>query len=506
MFIWGDNMALSVYFSNIATKQPNSTMKYAITTANFPTAQRFMSNVLLKDNTSITKPVLQLNTLVSGGSSTTYIPSYAYIPQFNRFYFVKDVVQINHSLWEYYLEVDAMGTYSDLIKASSQWCERSSGGFESIIDPFICRQNRVPTTLVTRQSIQGITTSGTYVIETAGPGGVKLYAVDNTNLQNLVNEIFDQNIYDGTVASDNIKATFNPFKYVLSCRWFPVDLTSASPLPAGTVTPVPIPFGWWSAPGAMGAEMPQPGNTVFNAGSGANLSTFSALISLPSIDGTPGFYNLNENWITHNLYIPGCGDIPIPAEFSGSTIRVSIYVDYYTGQCNFEVFAGTPLVVISRGVGKLGIDIRLSDMTIDMGNLGTTVVRSAIETNPNILEHITRQGQSFDMGSIVLNAFNAVMPGNSLQGALSPNLTLTSATGNVYYLIQRPDLELTTKYITPFNVTDVQTKFNLPDNTNELLSSLTGFTKCVSPKLDLPCTIEEKAIIYKYMQEGFYIE
>lgn len=66
-----------------------------------------LTGATLKDNTSILKPIIRVRS--SAAAITSY--NYMYISEFNRYYFIDDIVSINNGLWEISAHVDVLQTY-----------------------------------------------------------------------------------------------------------------------------------------------------------------------------------------------------------------------------------------------------------------------------------------------------------------------------------------------------------------------------------------------------------
>lgn len=88
----------------------------------------------LKESKSILNPVLILEADKLGNKWATV--NYAYIPEFSRYYFIEDIVTLNHNMLELHLSVDVLQTYASSLKATAFEIVRSqslhSGSF---IDP-----------------------------------------------------------------------------------------------------------------------------------------------------------------------------------------------------------------------------------------------------------------------------------------------------------------------------------------------------------------------------------
>lgn len=88
-----------------------------------------VSNVRLKQDTSILRPVLIIST-----STDVYSYNYMEIPTFNRFYFIDDVRSINDGIWEISAHVDVLETYKDQIKANTAVIRRQQNLFNLYLD------------------------------------------------------------------------------------------------------------------------------------------------------------------------------------------------------------------------------------------------------------------------------------------------------------------------------------------------------------------------------------
>lgn len=69
-----------------------------------------VTDVVLKRDTSILKPILHIST---ESDITGY--NYMYISQFNRYYYIDDIVSIANNRWEVSSHVDVLQTYMDTI-------------------------------------------------------------------------------------------------------------------------------------------------------------------------------------------------------------------------------------------------------------------------------------------------------------------------------------------------------------------------------------------------------
>lgn len=81
----------------------------------------------LKDGCSVLSP----SVVLTGENLSGY--NYAYIPQFSRYYFIKEITSVKSGLWEISMRVDVLETYKDSIKANTAIIKRQ----EKIWDMYI---------------------------------------------------------------------------------------------------------------------------------------------------------------------------------------------------------------------------------------------------------------------------------------------------------------------------------------------------------------------------------
>lgn len=75
----------------------------------------------LRNESSIIDPVI----LVSDIDSYIGSMNYAYIPEFNRYYFIQNIESVRKNLWRVSFHVDVLYTYREQIKANHAIIERN---------------------------------------------------------------------------------------------------------------------------------------------------------------------------------------------------------------------------------------------------------------------------------------------------------------------------------------------------------------------------------------------
>lgn len=80
----------------------------------------------LREESSIIDPVITISDIDS------YIGSmnYAYIPEFNRYYFITNIESVRNNLWRVSFHVDVLYTYREQIKGNSAIIERNENEYD----------------------------------------------------------------------------------------------------------------------------------------------------------------------------------------------------------------------------------------------------------------------------------------------------------------------------------------------------------------------------------------
>lgn len=79
----------------------------------------------LKENSSIIDPIILLESPIN----VVCLYNYAYIAEFNRYYFINDMVTISNTLTQIYLHVDVLMSFKDYIKANMATTRRQENNW-----------------------------------------------------------------------------------------------------------------------------------------------------------------------------------------------------------------------------------------------------------------------------------------------------------------------------------------------------------------------------------------
>lgn len=94
----------------------------------------------LKEESSIIDPVITISDIDSYISSMNY----AYIQEFNRYYFITNIESVRNNLWRVSFHVDVLYTYADEIKSNHAIIERNERQYDLKLNDGLFRTQQNP--------------------------------------------------------------------------------------------------------------------------------------------------------------------------------------------------------------------------------------------------------------------------------------------------------------------------------------------------------------------------
>jgi hypothetical protein len=320
---------------------------------------------VLKEDSSLVSPRFQLLL----GS----MPSWNYASVYGRYYYVTDWTYVRNSLWECTLVTDILATYKTDIGASTLYVLRSSAAYDgSIVDTLYPAKTDGTFQAVTVASpfLQNVQ-SGTYVIGISSGdvptyGTTTFWAVDSANLNALMQGLANDfvSIANGFSLNDATlelqKALINPFSYINSCIWYPLDYGDM-PI-VGTLHNINV----------GGIDIAANGNYI-NASSPLETFTLSWQIpEHPQAQARGQFMNAAYRKLF--LEIPPFGSVELDASICARFTHVTaeITMDATSGKACIRIGAGNSAGTITELLEKyetmLGVPMQLSAVYRDMFN------------------------------------------------------------------------------------------------------------------------------------------
>lgn len=523
-------MAFDVRFYTEFSKKKNSTK--------LPSGQYDNIPCELKAPSSIISPTIEIaygEPFDARDNTATALYTYAYIPAWNRYYFIKDIRYMNR-VWEIDLEVDVLATYKAAITGSTKYVLRAQSQSDiSIVDDIRLNRHHVSTAMRTADcpwvSYGGNQTAwGSYVVGVIGKAGstgvVRHYVMDSGRLADFLTEVFKIENYDVNQSSDVItpqlvKAFMNPSQYIVSIMWFPFSI------PYGTSERIVL--GWWQtntfAPPV--AQYVKRFNNVQIDGT-----------NHPQAGGDKSHYLNSSPYTTRSLFLPCFGEVPVDTERgSFQQFQLSAVVDCITGEAQVDVRSAgndsteTP-AMIARVNGQIGVPLPIAQTIQNGGGMLSALATrfqgqvgaagGLAQTFGGIFSGIggAMQGSAGTIGAGVggvsagiTNAGSSLVSANmaQLQGIAAniPTCHSSGAFGSFLEVISNyfdaaKSIILSETFV---KVTEsAASECGLPLAKNVTLSTLSGYVLCANGNVNTVGSKSEKDAIEAYLTTGFYIE
>lgn len=468
---------MQVNFYPNFSKRPNSTERPS-------TELAIATQCQLKDETSFIRPVLKIVSQLTSGTFSPNAFTYAFIPQWQRYYYINDWQYIN-ACWECSLTVDVLASFKIEIGLTDAYVVRAAAAYDgSIIDnyyPANTNYQVVKSNVAT--SWLGVAPSGgTYVVgcinnQASGRmGSVSYYALTQAQLNSLLAYMFSDSIYNGAsiteISSGLFKSVFNPFQYIVSCVWFPFTGESFG---SATTT---IKVGYWDTgvTGRVCQNVAQ--NTYVTA-------------TLPNHpQATRGSFLNYAPYSRHTLYIPPFGSIPINTNFRslGNYLYSACYIDHLTGIATLRISLSSSsnrseYNILAERTANIGVPIQIAQVMVD--------AVSGVQSVSNGVSSLL----SGNIGGLIESIGNALL-------SQVPQVSTSGANGSFLNQIMTPVLVSEFLRIVDEN----NTEFGRPLCSVRRINTLSGYIQCGDGDHAFSGTKPENDEINNYLRTGFFYE
>lgn len=538
-------MAISCYMIKFSKKE-NSLKKPQ------PSDVGVVLNVELKDGCSVVNPILVVNThttQLEQDTNAIFTYNYCYIPEFSRYYYIDDWVY-NPGVWIAHTHVDALASWKNDIMQEYLFIMRSTRDSNwqllyntNLLDAKYPTTAEQPTYTRSAYGNPYSGKQGMYVVGIVSSGAmegtVTYYCFNNAGFRDFCYKLFTYSTgwlnIDPTEISENLqKALINPFQYIVSCIYLPIDEYDVSVL--GVPYTYTINFGWWSITTAYYAYTL---TTRFYSRYTTNLP----IPKHPDTSWRGNYLNLSPYAIYTLRYYP-FGTINIDTEAIASYDSLYLYtdLDLCTGkailnisvgefenpirtieamvgvpiptaslQTNFNEIASGKAAMIAAGatmIGKLAdaatstqgnhTTAVSSDLDSAMGYAKPVTARSALqaalpsgqELKSSITEAVSEIKQTLSdiISSTIAASTTAEIQG--MQGVGSQYDVQTLTLSGRFLPVAPEDFEHTGRPLMAYRQ----------------VSSLSGFAVAKEADIEIPCTDRELKTIKAYLEAGFFVE
>lgn len=439
---------------------------------------------VLKDDCSITSPVLELKT----AECPTY--NYAYIADFGRYYYVTDW-NYYRGIWSCSLAVDVLTSWRTNILNTMAYVEYSSSSYsKNITDSrMMSSQEKLYSNWQEPTENAFFTVNGCYILSVISTdangfnGACAVYALTQQQLTEFSATITAQSFLDG--AWEGIKKAFlNPFDAIVSCRWIPFSYSSL----IGDEKEIIVVYAGTNVNGKLLKS------NIVQSAFGTQIPIRTAEIDYTDV---PPF-------TTGVLYLPFVGTVPLDlsAMYPSYYLYVGIHCDVVTGDIVYTLSSDASFF-LSTYSGNCATQIPLSNNMVDslgmiassggiIGGLVTTVA-AIIKKDPKLLKS--------GLGAIGLGTAGEV---RSAEVHTQTNGAISSRIGA--YVQTTIELTMIRSVVPDAYGTERQETIGLPCFRTSLLGTLSGYCQCSGASVSAPATDNELSEINAYLDSGVYIE
>lgn len=451
-----------------STKQPSASDSYV------------EKNVALKDDTDIKTPSFELHT-----TDATY--TYAYIPDWNRYYFVSDVTYINNSEIIYHLEEDVLASNKTAIGNTVAHIAYSSTGWDKDIVDSRCAVLSNKITRSKNSSDTHFDTTGCFLLsivgtETSANGFATTYVCDNSKLFQVAQTLMGLDIQQRV-----IKSVYAPFDCVISCTWIPVKYSTITSTYCRISSFV---FGDWDS----------------------NIEGFvltgTQMLGDGSVSLTPTYNDFRaiQPYSSYTLTIPFYGNVDLNASdikehLLGGSLPVAYTIDIASAEMTVMIGANPIMQTITCNIGvNCPIAQTSTNMTGTIGTIGGTIggiagtaIGIATGNAPlGITSGITA------LTSASTTALSANARATSIKGGINGRSSAIFGTKFQLneYAMETEDCD-SANYIA---------KWGRPVGVTHAINNHSGYVQCDDASIAIDGDSFERAQINGYLNSGFYYE
>lgn len=473
----------------------------------------------LREPTSIMNPVIKIERLPNDGTPTIY--TYAYVPSFYRYYFVRDWRWVD-GLWECDMEEDVLASFKTEIGNCNEYILRTDStsnplNFNGYItdkmypatNVFDTEQTELATPfeqelsngtyvigVISGESSQSVGAISYFAMTSAQFGALKAILFSNTNLE--IMDLIDPQTaqWAMTEMSEEIFRTmYNPFQYIVSCMWFPIAQADFVGYLRSSIR-----IGWWDY---SDPDFPTLGKLL----SQQVITKRDGIVQFPAHTQSSfrGSYLNHAPYTKRTLYGKFGSMVLDTSMIKDNDYCVCTYdVDVITGKCIFRVFRsefadGAYRKLLGKTEFLLGVPVQLAQVGVDY--LGTAV-------------HAIDAVKSAGIGALIGGATGGTagaIAGGLITGAHGIYDTLDSAMPQMQTSGTNGSFAgifISTVLISIFyQITDEDiTHKGRPLCENRLINELSGFVQCADGDIPFSCFSAEKEKIGRFFLQGFFWE
>lgn len=465
------------------SKRDNSTKQ--------PTGTGTEFNCVLKSGSGIMHPALSFDLgLVNDPSQYNY----AYIPAFERYYFVEEWY-FERALWTATLRIDVLATYKTAIGGTSLYVLRAAGAHDgNVIDTLY--PSKTGCSFASDTKSNPWNTTGCFVVgivnKEAAFGSLNYYVLDSASLASLCAKLTDpaQIITEAkgfipTELGMGLQLSLvDPIQYIKTCVMLPVAASEITNL--GTSAQFPV-YNW--DPAVNGKKV-YPTSRIYKS------YTFD--ISKHPDTNARGNYVNSAPFTKITLTIPpyGCIDIDTSVTCNASTLSVEVEIDPLNGKGILVIKCNN--IVLNRLESQIGVPISLSQVVRNYVGAATSAMGGITGALSGMVSGAAAGPAGIAAGAIVGGGSHI---GDAVQ-AMQPRAQTIGSTGS--FVSNHGDFRLDHQFFRP--VADDNTHNGRPLCQVRQINNLSGYMLIQDGDVTITGTSAEDSMIRSYLESGFYYE
>lgn len=467
-------------------KKPNSLA--------LPNVQPTSLDCLVKTPSSVINPTVQVSKDVNPVAF-----NYAYIPEWDRYYFIQDVTY-NLGTWLIDLRVDVLASYRENILNSQQYVLRSYSQFnDNILDNLYTTKAKGSNNFFKNEMGQVYAldispipdpvtffdksyTQGMFIVGIISPNdtGVSYYSLTFDKFSSFLSDLMDFVPNDmSDLASGTAKSLFDPIQYITMCKWYPIG-----PIPTTPKNKIRL--------GAYNIDL----NDTVASFDNARMTKLYGDIELPKHPqiSEHGAYMQLQPYSSYNLYFEPFGDITLNnlLVYGAESLRCEWLLDYCTGKTALSIINNTTGALVGTAMADMGVDIPISQITVDYIGALTSVAGGVTGAIGSWLMG--------DVGGAINSAISGI--GNAAYSE-APKVASIGAQGSfIPYKFGKPYI-----YLNTLDQVDVDNvRYGRPLCEVKRIGSLSGYCLCSNSSIEIGGTSAEASEIESMLNSGVFIE
>lgn len=338
--------------------------------------------------------------------------NYAYISQFSRYYYITDWVFVG-GLWRGSFTVDVLATYRQEIFNSTQFVARAAGEKQDgLIDtayPTISGSNRGANEITQTQTdfwgsgfSDGTIVLGVLGNSGANVGSITYYAMATGGYNNLMNALLSDiswaNISVTEISANLQKALINPFQYIASVVWLPlnaIQFVANSGAPQSDIT-TNIRLGWWDFSIFAGGNVARMLHNPLSFGwDYTTRKSYLELDKHPQSTARGGWLNLAPYSKYVFTFLPfGRFELDTTELYGFEYLGYDVRIHAYTGDAILTLYAahdnqGTSDKVIATYTANVGVPLPIGQVALNIGNMDSALTSAALMGATEIAQNLS---------------------------------------------------------------------------------------------------------------------